>query len=204
VNVKDAINLVMSLSIVVIFRTQGQSLRDTTLRADYVIICSSTNQAQAERLANFRRSYNGFVVKIVSIESVYVNFYFSNAPDSSLRSFIGYATMFWRAPRPRFFVLAGNVNTIPSHKEPGLELPPTIHEDSVLVDTWFVEGEGSSSESPRSSASIGRLPAWTAGQLDTIISKTIAYDQDLSDPWNVGLRTSGFVGSDEGGFCVYR
>ena len=149
-------------------------LRNPRVQIDYVIISPIEYVATVEPLAAFRKSHNGFSVAIITTEAIYNIFGQGIPPDSAIREFISYALTFWDDPKPEYFVLAGNVNTVPSHKEPGIVF---INEDSIMVDGWFVED--TTGPYPQPAAVIGRLPAWTASALQTMISKSIWYDSTV-------------------------
>jgi hypothetical protein len=155
-------------------------LRDTTIQADYIIITSGAYVSAAEQLAAFRTSHSALSAKIVIVDSIYHQFNATTTADSAIRDFIRYTLSNWKTPKPNFFLLAGNVNTVPSHKEEGLQLQLDLLEDSIMVDQWFVENTNST---PQYIASIGRFPAWNLAQLQTMVNKTITYQTIQSTAW---------------------
>ena len=151
-------------------------------QADYVIITPASYAGTVSPLTAFRSSHNGFSVKTVTTDSIYAQFGQGTSPDSAIRRFVAFALTRWEDPKPQYFLLAGSVNAVPSHKEPGLFLPPEIEEDSISVDQWFVEADTTlSSRVPL--AAIGRFPAWDLAQLQTMVTKTIEYENLTSAGW---------------------
>ncbi len=82
-------------------------------------------------LAAFREGHQSLELMIVLIDSITSQFPRAT-PDSSIRDLVTWSLLHWRAPRPRFLLLAGNVNSIPSHlvaRQFG-----HIQRDSVMID----------------------------------------------------------------------
>lgn len=155
-------------------------LRDTLIQADYVFVCPSEYVQIAETLGAFRASHDGFNVAIATTDSIYSQFGQGIPPDSAIREFVTFALTAWEEPPPGYFILAGNVNTVPSHKEPGIQF---INEDSIMVDQWLVEGVEDTIPYRQPAAAIGRLPAWNASQLFVMVSKIIGYETTVDSGW---------------------
>jgi hypothetical protein len=152
-------------------------------QADYVIITPLRYVQVMQSLAAFRQARNGFTVATVTTEEIYSTFGQGIPPDSAIRNFITFTlTGGWTDPRPQFFLLAGGVNDVPSHKEPGLDFPPTVSEDSVHIDQWLVEGVPDTA-GPRPAAAVGRFPARDSLALATMVAKTIAYESSTDSSW---------------------
>jgi|WetSurMetagenome_2_1015567.scaffolds.fasta_scaffold77821_2 hypothetical protein len=156
------------------------NLRESVSQADYVIITPSAYVNSVQPLAAHRQSYSRLQVETITTEEIYQNFGQGTAPDTAIRKFITYASTSWPEPRPLYFLLAGNVNTIPSHIEPDSIVAGA---DSIPIDHWFVEGRFDSTSPVVPVASIGRLPAWNQNQLDATIAKLISYDTSDAGLW---------------------
>ena len=139
-------------------------------QADYVIICPPAYATTMQEFATHRAAYSHLRVVIVTTDSIYQVFGQGVRPDSAIRDFVTYALTSWADPTPQYFLLGGNVNVVPSHKEEPI-LPG--YEDSIMVDQWLVEGL-----SPQNipAAALGRFPAWNETQLQTMVNKTIDYE----------------------------
>lgn len=182
-----ALAILFAAMVVAVDRTDSQpSVLDpfpANPQADYVIITPTRYVSRVQPLATFRELRNGYRVAVVTTEAIYNIFGQRIPPDSAIRNFITFTlTGGWGNPPPQFFLLAGNVNAVPSHKEPGLLLPPTIYEDSVHIDQWFVEGVPDTTY-PRPSAAIGRFPAVDSVALSVMVAKTIAYESATDTSW---------------------
>lgn len=162
----------------------SQDLKSGNNRADYVVIAPASYMPQAERLAKFRHTSDGLVTMAVSIDSIVGQFNASAASDSALRDFIQFALRSWQSPKPEYFVLAGNVNAIPSHVE--AEDSFLVHlgyRDSLCIDHWFVEDPSRHTWYGNALAVLGRLPAWDSAGLAVMIEKQIEYESLVADRW---------------------
>jgi hypothetical protein len=169
------------------FNVCAEDLKNTNNRADYIIITSSNNIETAEELAEFRNIHNSFTTMVVSIDSIKTQFSETNqntSPDTCLRNFIQYTLLNWAEPKPKYFLLAGNVNFIPSHMELESEIFTDIaHYDSLMIDQWFIEGTDENGKK-KLFANIGRFPAWDSTSLATMIKKTIDYESnEIKENW---------------------
>lgn len=152
-------------------------------QADYVIITPLRYVQTMQPLAAFRQARNGFTVATVTTEDIYNTFGQGIPPDSAIKNFITFAlTGGWMDPKPQYFLLAGGVDAVPSHKEQGMVFPPTIYEDSVHVDQWLVEGVPDTTF-PRPAVALGRFPARDSLTLATMVAKTIAYENSTNSSW---------------------
>ncbi len=149
-------------------------------QADYVIITTEALVPTMQPLASFRSAHNGFSVLTITTEEIYNTFGQGIPADSAIREFVTFSLRYWEDPKPQFFLLAGSVNAVPSHKEPGVEI---IGEDSIMVDQWFVEGLPDTSGQLRPGAAIGRLPGWGMTELATMVAKTIGYESMSDSTW---------------------
>ncbi|VXA93847.1 Peptidase C25 [Flavobacterium sp. 9AF] len=62
---------------------------------DYLIIAPSFLVNEAERLANFHRNYSGLIVRVVSLESIYLEFSSGKQDIAAIRNFVKY--IYWNA-----------------------------------------------------------------------------------------------------------
>ncbi len=159
-------------------------LRDTSNRADYIIIAPADYFPIAQRLAKFRHEKDGFATQIVDVESVISEFGSVASPDTALKKFIQYTIHSWSDPKPQYFLLAGNVNAVPSHPErENLIGSETDDIDTLLmIDQWFVDVFNSNG-TLGVDASIGRLPAWDSIGLSVMVDKIVRYETDPAGEW---------------------
>ena len=155
-------------------------LRSPNNRFDYVIISPRAYIPAVQPLALRRSVHNGFAVGIAVTDSIYSSFGKGTTADTAIKKFITYALASWKAPAPKYFLLAGNVNTVPSHTEQGFTF---VGEDSIRVDGWFVEAGADSGLPGRQVAALGRLPAWNLAGLNVMLSKINTYENSPEQSW---------------------
>jgi hypothetical protein len=165
------------------------NLIDTTNQADYIVIAPNYYYPVAEQLALFRHQKNGFSTMVVSIDTIAMDFGFAT-PDTALKDFIQFTLNHWSNPKPQYFVLAGNINVIPSHPEAddsyeiGLEQGALDVDFFPMIDQWFVEVPRTDFTSiSQTNACIGRFPAWDSASLAIMVDKTIQYESDSPGAW---------------------
>jgi len=150
--------------------------------ADYIIITQPAFKEQAERLAAYRNSFNGFRIKIVYVEDIYNEFNYGLAHPVAIRDFLKNAYQNWRKPAPAYVVLFGDASW-----DPKMNLPSAFKYDFVpsygnpVSDTWFVCFDGPEDILPE--MSIGRLPVENNAQAEVLIDKMISYESAPSAAW---------------------
>jgi hypothetical protein len=183
------------LSVVLIMVSATQSLQAQQIleaidnphsQADYIIISPPSYTTIMQDFATHRATYSNLRVVIVTTDAIYQVFGQGTRPDSAIRAFMTYVLTSWINPKPQYFLLAGNVNTVPSHKE-GPIIPG--FEDSVMVDQWFVEGVPDTIPYRRPAAAIGRMPGWDVPHMTMILWKTMQYDQSSGTGWRNRVLT---------------
>jgi hypothetical protein len=149
--------------------------------ADYVIITRQETVPQMQPLKSHREIYNGFSVKIVTVEDVADDFGFGRNDPTAIRNFIKFAHSNWN-PQPQYILLAGNgyydyrnisgeysVNWVPAFEISAGNNISSRATDDFYVDVTFVSSLGSiDAQIP-----IGRFPADTPAELAAMVNKTI-------------------------------
>lgn len=150
--------------------------------ADYIIITHSAFLQQAEQLADYRRSFNGFRAMIALVDDIYNEFNYGVKDPAAIRNFLHYAWKNWQTPAPAFVLLLGDASW-----DPKQNLPSAYKTDYVPVwgnpvsDTWYVCFDGPNDLLP--DMHIGRLPVETAAAAGEVINKIIAYENQPSALW---------------------
>lgn len=183
-----------------IFSTaSGQDLKVGDNQADYVIITSPSYRSLVEPLASFHTQKDGFKVLVVTMDSIMAQFGASSSPDTALRAFIQFALNSWHDPKPQYFLLAGNLNAVPSHPGPETIVAPGYPiVDSVLMrDQWFLENPDSGNKII-GNVSLGRLPAGDSTEMSVMINKTISYGADTSSSWRNTAISLAEYNADDG------
>ena len=162
--------------------TFAGNLSDTTNQADYVVIAPNYYYPIAERLASFRHQKNGFSTMVVSIDTIAMQFGLSATPDTALRNFIQFTLDHWSNPKPQYFVLAGNINVIPSHPDSETLSQQGAFDTLLMIDQWYVQVPNSNG-GLQTDACLGRFPAWDSASLSVMVNKTIEYETDSAGTW---------------------
>lgn len=156
---------------------------------DYLIITHSSFLSNVQTLANYRNSAPGgsHVPRIVTVESVYDSFSGGIFSPRAIQDFLGYLYQNSIIVNPGYVLLVGDAsfdyrniggfgleNLVPTYlMETSFEQTPS--------DYWFVPHTGAGAPL----LVIGRLPAKSITETDTMISKIINYETNVpSSNWN--------------------
>jgi hypothetical protein len=162
--------------------------------ADYIIITHRDLHAASERLANYRAG-QGLRTVVVDVEDLYNQFNDGIYHPVAIKRFLAYAYAHWQAPAPAYVVLVGDGHWNFKNHNPQryggspILMPPNM----AWVDPW--QGEVDSTNLLAAivgtdllpDLAIGRLPVNSTAELNTIIDKTIAYEQTPVDEWQQRL-----------------
>ena len=166
------------------------SLGSTSNQADLIVISHENFLDSLAPLVNLRRS-QGLHVALVNVQDVYDEFSAGVFDAEALHSFLAYAYYHWQAPAPRFVLLVGDghydfknflgTNT-PNFIPPYLKMvDPYIGE--TATDNRLVTVVG---DDPLPDMAIGRLPVNTYDEINSMVSKIVAYETaPLSGDWNL-------------------
>ena len=171
----------------------SSSLRNSSNRADYIIITHGDIYEEALRLADHRK-VQGLKSAVVKVNDIYDEFSHGIFTPGAIRDFLKYAYTSWSL-RPRYVVLFGDANydykdiynygeanMVPTYLVPGeFGLIPT--------DNWFVDVEGDILPE----LMIGRIPAKNALEAKGVVDKIIRYETEPEAPWQKNML---FVADD--------
>jgi hypothetical protein len=165
-------------------------------KADYVIIAPELfyNSSKLRQLADWRAQYSGLDVVLASTARLYHNFGSGGGSDETIRSFIQYVYEFWSAEhmpdgRVGYILLVGDVELLPIHISERMSF-----DEQIATDNWYVCVSG---DDLMPDIMLGRLPAKSITELNTMIDKIIQYEQNpLYGEWaNNALMVLGTVES---------
>ena len=157
---------------------------------DYLIITSSFLDAQAEKLANFHRSYSGLNVKVVNLDVIYQEFGGGKQDIGAIRNFIKYVYQNASAPanRVKYVNLFGdasfdfkdripnNTNIVPIYHAVNSD---TEQAQSFSSDDFFVmmdDAEGNLDSNYGSpDIAVGRMLVSSTQQADEMVNKVLEY-----------------------------
>ncbi|NOZ78467.1 MAG: hypothetical protein GXP48_04660, partial [Acidobacteria bacterium] len=153
--------------------------------ADMVIITNRSLRDAAERLATYRTKH-GLETAVVDVTDLYDEFSYGLKDPAAIRAFLTRAEKSWSVP-PKYVLLMGDASIDPRNYLGfgDRDLVPTkIIATNFLKtadDDWFadVNGDGFAD------LAIGRLPADSLDDAETMVSKIIGYEQnDQTWPWS--------------------
>jgi hypothetical protein len=156
----------------------ASSLRATTNQADYLLIAPQAFLASAEPLLG-RRADQGLQARAVSFEEIADTFGHGQPSAEAIQGFLAYAFHSWARPSPRYVLLLGDSSYDPRNftgtAQPS-PLPALWTKTSYL---WTVSDAllaAVNGEDGLPDLAIGRLPAASVEQAESLVQKLIAWE----------------------------
>jgi hypothetical protein len=187
-------------------RIEAQNLHATE-RADMIIVTHPDFLAQAERLAEHRRSHNGYTVSLVTTRQIYNEFSGGKDDAAAIRNYVRMVRE--RDPNLRYLLLFGdgsfdhrNLYGLGTAFIPTYQYQDQFTEvESFPSDDFFgivLPAVGSQPLGPDLTVAVGRLPVKSADEASGVVEKLIRYDTSPSalGDWRTRMV---FVGDDEDG-----
>lgn len=148
--------------------------------ADYLVVTGRSMLSAVEPLLQVRRA-QGLRSMAVAMEDIYGEFSDGIADPVALKRFLNFAHQNWVAPAPQYVFLLGDAsydyrNYLGTGKANVVPVHLCITEDLGLTpdDNWFIT-EDETDATPF--MSIGRMPAKTAADAATVVTKLLHYEQ---------------------------
>ncbi|MCA9971990.1 MAG: hypothetical protein KC425_17320 [Anaerolineales bacterium] len=155
------------------------SLAAADNRADLIIL---TTDALAPALAPLvaAREAAGLGVAVVPVAQVYDAFGYGEASPFSIQAFLAYALENWTAPAPRYLLIVGDATSdyrnylglAPNNVVPPLMVPVAFSGETVS-DARLADVDGDM----QADLAVGRWPAQTPREVDSLVARTLAYEQ---------------------------
>jgi hypothetical protein len=123
-------------------------------------------------------------VAAIDIQDLYDEFNFGHKDPQAVRVFLEFATGTW-AKSPRFVLLVGDASFDPKDYLGfgDFDFVPTPQVETLFVETasddWFADFNGDGI----ADISIGRLPARSAAEVQTLVEKTLAFEDAGDAEW---------------------
>lgn len=171
---------------------------------DYLIVTTASLSGQAERLANFHRSYSQMNVKVVNLENIYQEFSSGKQDIGAIRNFVKYIYENASIPskRIKYLNLFGDAsfdykNRIPNNTN----IVPIYHaldsfnlSSSIMSDDFYgmfdpTEGQMKDSLQEDLEIAIGRMLVTEPNQASQMVDKVIQYH----NPESYGKWRNNFV-----------
>jgi hypothetical protein len=168
-------------------------LHDPNNGADYIVITPRDFITGAQTLADYRAT-QGLRTQVVDLEDVFNQFTDGIFHPIAIKAFLKYAYYHWRSPAPAYVLLVGDGHwnfknyNIANYSSPAytpVYMPPYL----VWVDPWQGEVDSSSllaavaGDDVMPDMAIGRLPVNSVAEMNTVVSKTLAYEQTAPQDW---------------------
>lgn len=158
---------------------QSINLKDNDNQYDYVIISAPDLMSSCNNF-KIHKEDEGFKVIAVSTDQVYAQFSSKISKQDNLRDFISYAGTYWKSPRPRYFLLAGDLSKIPNFKY--LTIPG--YNDTTKTD-YYYSVNLYDPDTLHADFYVGRIAARTNSELSNYFNKVIDYENSSNiQDWN--------------------
>ncbi len=177
------------------------------LQADLVIVSYPGFMTQAQQLASFHRSHDNLNVNVASTTQVYNEFSSGSQDPTAIRDFM---RMFWTraggqySQQPKYLVLLGGGSYDPKHRLSNNTNYVVCYEDieypsipdpfdptaSFVSDDYFAvldSNQGVLSNGYSLQLGVGRMPANTASEAQTLVNKVTGYETSSGAPANAGF-----------------
>lgn len=143
--------------------------------ADLVILTNSELRSAVEPLAARRRS-QGLKVAVIDVSDIYDEYNFGLKSSHSIRQFMQNAYSTWNV-RPSYLLFAGDASSDQNEFTGATDKLQTRLVDTPSMETASDEWFGDFDNDGTAEIAIGRLPGATSEQMNTMISKTLNYEQ---------------------------
>jgi hypothetical protein len=161
-----------------VVRPEPSTLRSGGNQADYLLVAPESFLSAAEPLL-VRRASQGLTVKAVSLEEIATVFGHGRPSGEAIRSFVSHAYHSWAKPSPRYVVLLGDATYDPQHfvaTSWASPLPAVWGKTSYLWTAMDPEVAAVNGEDGLPDLAIGRIPATTVEQAESLIGKLLAWE----------------------------
>jgi hypothetical protein len=170
--------------------------------ADYIIITHADFEGELQLLASLRTA-RGHRVEVVDVQDAYDEFGYGLMSAEAIRDLLAHAYDHWVEPAPSYVLLVGDgtydmrhygINSAPTFMPPYLDfVDPDLGEAATDNRYGCVSGEDFLAD-----MHIGRLPANTAAEAETMVDKILSYEfSPAPGDWNHNVL---FIADDlEGG-----
>ena len=156
--------------------SQPGTLRDTTNQYDYIIITAPEFVGACEPFKQHKEIVRDLRTLIIDTTQIFAEFDSSATPQDNIRNFISYAGTFWKEPRPKYYMLVGDLSKVPAFSD--------IFDFGPYLDTAYTDFKYSvnafSSDTSTSTFQIGRVPAKHEFEIQNYVSKVIVYEIDTT------------------------
>ncbi len=170
---------------------QNTILKNTQNQFDYVIITNESFISTCEVFKSHKELYNNFSVLITTKNRILKEFSTHPEVQENIRNFISYAGRNYSEPRPSYFLIAADLDSIPNFSFTSVDFE---NYDDTSYSDYYYAVDTSEIDSSKISYAIGRVAARNNLELENYFNKVIKYESDNDmHSWN---RKSLFVTDD--------
>lgn len=152
--------------------------------ADYLLIHNTIFASQASQLKSHRENSDNFRVTSVDMQNVYDIFNYGLEDPVALKNFIKYVYDNWRLPKVKYVCLMGRGSLDPKKNSSTTvyanNLIPVIGNPSS--DNYF-SNFNTGSFTYYNQISIGRMPAYTPTEAQSMVNNIITYETQIPQDW---------------------
>jgi hypothetical protein len=189
---KRLIFLFLTFSSVVF--AQITSLHDSDNQYDYIIITIDEFVESCNFFTSHKENYNGFKALITTKSDIVKEFNAHSDLQENIRDFISYTGNNWKEPKPKYFLIAADVDSIPNFKFQSVNF--SDYKDTSYSD-YYYSVDTSDTDSTTVSYSVGRVAARNNTELENYFNKVITYEMNSEiQDWHSRAL---FVSDDEYG-----
>jgi hypothetical protein len=168
---------------------QPDDLRATSRQVDYLVITPEAFRTAADRLAGFRER-QGLHSRVVDVQAIYDEFGGGHPEPEAIKAFLAWTVHNWPSPAPTYVVLLGDgsfdyrndyqdaPDKLTQFIPPHLRYSPGI--GMTADDNWYACVVG---DDALPDLFIGRLPADSEVEADTMVGKVIDYERQPAQAW---------------------
>lgn len=169
-----------------------KNLANTDKKANAIYLTHETFTQEVERLAEFRRKTQGFVIEIVDVYDIYNEFNFGKQSAYAIKKFLKYAYDNWQSPKIRYLMIAGDATWDVRKNYNGAVSEMFVPAwGNPVSDWWYGCLDGEDDFVPE--ILVGRVTANSLQQMRDYVDKVIVYDTLPPNRWmkNVLFLTGG-------------
>jgi Peptidase family C25/SdrD B-like domain/Periplasmic copper-binding protein (NosD) len=156
----------------------ASTLRNTQNQADFLLITPRAFLTAAEPLLE-RRHDQGLLARAVAFEEISDDFGHGQPSAEAIKSFLAFAFQSWARPSPRYVLLLGDSSYDPRNftgsSQPS-PLPALWTKTSYLWTVSDPELAAVNGDDKLPDLAIGRLPATTVAEADSLVQKLLAWE----------------------------
>ncbi len=167
--------IVFFIFISIAIQSQNISLRNQDNQYDFVVITVNEFTPICEEFAEHKNISRGIKTLVTTKSDILAEFNDSTLVQDNIRQFISYAGVNWAEPRPKYFMFAADVESIPSYS---LEIFSNTEFSDTVKSDYFYGKNIFDDDTTKLSFSVGRVAARTTDELTNYFNKVINYENN--------------------------